>query len=180
MRRVATALGLGFFACTNATIVPATAPGVALESIAVTSKSFPSGGSIPIDCTCDGKNQSPEVTWSSPPEGTKALVVTLDDVEASSGLGTRWVVMDVKPEVRALAEGVDVSTVGARLALSDGNEAVYRGPCPPRHEGHHYALRVLALDRPLALPETSDRDHVNAAMTGHVLGSGELVGTASR
>ena len=86
MVNVARALGgLLLAGCATTASLPASTPGVALESITVTSKSFASGGSIPIDCTCDGKNSSPDVTWSSPPEGTKALVVTLDDVDASNG-----------------------------------------------------------------------------------------------
>jgi Raf kinase inhibitor-like YbhB/YbcL family protein len=160
--------------------VPASPAGVVPESITVTSRSFSSGAPFPIDCTCDGKNTSPDVTWSSPPEGTRSLVIILDDLEAAAGAGTRWLVLDVRPEVRTLPAGADPATVGGKLAVNDRHEASYRGPCPPRWAGHHYAVRVIALDRPLGLPDSADRDRVNAAMAGHVLGSGELIGTASR
>jgi Raf kinase inhibitor-like YbhB/YbcL family protein len=135
---------------------------------------------MPIDSTCDGKNVPPEVTWSSPPEGTQALVVTLDDLEPSKGPATRWLVLDIHPETRAIPAGADVAALGGKLGQNDAGEASYRGPCPPRREAHHYALRVIALDRPLGLADAADREKVNAAMDGHVLGSGQVVGTASR
>jgi Raf kinase inhibitor-like YbhB/YbcL family protein len=166
--------------CATTSNLPASPPGVVPESITVTSRSFSSGGPIPIDCTCDGKNTSPDVTWSSPPEATKTLVIVLDDLEPSKGVATRWMIVDVRPEVRSLPAGADPTSIGGKLLLNDSGEAAYRGPCPPRGDGHHFALRVIALDRTLGLPENADRERVNARMEGHVLGAGELVGTASR
>lgn len=166
--------------CTPGDNLPASAPGVVAETITVTSKSFSSGTAMPIDCTCDGKNTSPDVTWSSPPDGTQSIAVIFDDLESSTGAGTRWLVIDVRPDARSLGAGADPAIVGGTLGLNDHHEASYWGPCPPHHEGHHYALRVIALDRPLALREDADREHVNAAMNGHVLGSGAIIGTASR
>ncbi len=167
-------------ACTTTGKLPASPPGVVPEGITVTSRSFASGTAIPIDFTCDGTNTAPDVTWSSPPEGTKSLVITFDDMEPSGGRGTRWVVIDVRPDARSIRAGADVAAVGGKLGRNDSGEARYQGPCPPRHEGHHYALRVIALDRPLGLPEAADREQVNASMEGHVIGLGELIATASR
>jgi Raf kinase inhibitor-like YbhB/YbcL family protein len=176
--RLAVAVVMG--GCATTSNLPASPPGVVAESITVTSRSFASGGPFPIDCTCDGKNTSPDVTWSSPPEGTQSLVVTLDDLEPMNSPGTSWVVLDIRPEVRSLPAGADVATMGGKLGRNDASEASYSGPCPPHHIGHHYALRVIALDRPLRLAEGAGRDRVNAAMDGHVLGSGQLVGIAFR
>jgi Raf kinase inhibitor-like YbhB/YbcL family protein len=150
------------------------------ESITVTSRSFGPGGAILVDATCDGGDVSPEVTWSSPPDGTKALVVTLDDLDTQGADGTRWLLVDVKPDVRRLKPGVEPAEVAAQLGRNGSGQPGYRGPCPPHRLGHHYSLRVFALDRALELPAPPDREAVNTAMDGHVLGSGELVGTASR
>jgi Raf kinase inhibitor-like YbhB/YbcL family protein len=175
-----TVFGALYLACAASTNLPDSPAGVVPESITVTSRSFSSGGAIPVDCTCDGKNTSPDVTWSSPPEGTQALIVILDDVEAPSGAGTQWVVTDIRPETRLLSAGADPATVGGKVLSNDRHEAAYRGPCPPHHEGHHYALRVIALDHPLGLAESAEREQVNAAMNGHVLGGGALIGTSFR
>jgi len=160
--------------------LPASPAGVIAESITVTSRSFSSGGAFPIDCTCDGKNTTPDVTWSSPPEATQSLVLVLDDLEAPAGSGTRWLVLDVSADARSLAAGSDPASIGGKVVLNDRKEAGYRGPCPSHHEAHHYAVRVIALDRKLGLSDAADRERVNAAMEGHVLGSGELIGTSSR
>jgi Raf kinase inhibitor-like YbhB/YbcL family protein len=165
--------------CAAASNLPASPSGVTPESITVTSRSFSRGGAIPIEHTCDGGDTSPDVTWSSPPEGTKALVLTFDDTD-TAGAATRWIVMNINPEARSLKAGADPSTVGGKLARNDKGQVGYTGPCPARHEGHHYTLRVIALDSPLKLDEAADREAVNAAMEGHVLGSGDLVGTVFR
>jgi len=167
-------------ACGASGNLPASPAGVTPEAITVTSKSFASGAAIPVDSTCDGSDTSPDVTWSSPPEGTKSLVVMMDDVEAPAGASTRWLVIDVRPEARAIRAGADPATLDGRLLRNDTGRVSYRGPCPPHHEGHHYAVRVIALDQRLELPETVGREAVNAAMNGHVLGAGELVGTSFR
>jgi Raf kinase inhibitor-like YbhB/YbcL family protein len=183
MRRLRFVLALPLLvstACAANGALPASPAGVVPESITVTSRSFSSGGAFPIDCTCDGKNTTPDVTWSSPPEATQSLVLVLDDVEAPAGSGTRWLVLDVSPDARSLAAGADPATIGGKVVQNDRKEASYRGPCPPHREGHHYAVRIIALDRKLGLTDSADRERVNAAMEGHVLGSGELVGTASR
>jgi hypothetical protein len=180
MTRCRLPLSLLLSACAVTGKVPASPAGVVPESITVTSKSFSSGGAIPIELTCDGSGASPDVTWSSPPEATKALVVTFDDLEAPSGHLTHWVVLNVRPEARVLRAGADVSAVGGVLGRNDGGEIAYAGPCPPRHRGHHYALRVIALDKALKLPEGAGRETVDAAMEGHVLGWGELIGTVFR
>ena len=52
---------------------PSAPDGKTLRSITVTSRSLPSDLQIPVDFTCDGKDVAPQLTWSSPPEGTKSI-----------------------------------------------------------------------------------------------------------
>jgi Raf kinase inhibitor-like YbhB/YbcL family protein len=170
-------------ACAEGGNVPASPAGVVRESITVTSRSFGGGSQIPIPCTCDGEDSAPDVTWSSPPEKTQSLVITLDDMEGGNGAGdagTHWVVFDIQPEARELHAGEEPAKVGGKLGRTEKGTGGYHGPCPPRHQGHHYALRVFALDRALGLAESADREALNAAMSGHVLGAGELIGTVIR
>jgi Raf kinase inhibitor-like YbhB/YbcL family protein len=54
----------------------------------------------------------------------------------------------------------------------------YFGPKPPVGDPpHHYHFQVFALDAKLDVPAGADRDQLLAAMQGHVLAAGELVGT---
>jgi Raf kinase inhibitor-like YbhB/YbcL family protein len=170
------AVAFGVSSCASGGGVPASPAGVVPETITVTSRTFAPGGPIPVDATCDGKDAAPEVSWSSPPEHTAAVVVILEDPDAPSGPFTHWVVIDVRPDVRSIPAGADVATLGGKLGLTDAKEPRYYGPCPPHGMGHHYQLRVIALDRPLGLAEGASRSQVDAAMNGHVLGSGVVMG----
>jgi Raf kinase inhibitor-like YbhB/YbcL family protein len=165
--------------CKTTTAGPSAAPGVTVASLTVTSNAFASNGQIPVDYSCDGADKSPGITWSSPPDGTKSLVVILDDPDAPSGTFTHWIVFNLSPDTRTLAEAVDPSTIGARLGANDFHSVTYNGPCPPKRELHRYYVRVYALDAQLSAREGSTRDEVGAAMNQHVLGEGALVGTFS-
>lgn len=157
---------------------PAKDPSAELRRMTLTSPAFGQGGRIPVDHTCDGDDVRPELVMSSPPEGTKSLVIVVDDPDAPSGLFTHMVAFDLAPDLFRLPAGKALEGGGesARFATNDFGSARYGGPCPPRGEVHRYRFRVLALDRMLDLPEGVPHDRVEAAMAGHVLGGGGLVG----
>jgi Raf kinase inhibitor-like YbhB/YbcL family protein len=159
---------------------PSSPSGVTPSSITVTSRSFASGGTIPVDYSCDGKDVSPQLTWSAPPQGTKALVIVVDDPDAPSGTFTHWLVIDLGADALTLAEGVDPSTLGAKVGANDFHNVRYNGPCPPKGEQHRYQFTVFASDAPLPLNEGATRADVDAALSGHVLGSGTLTALFAR
>jgi Raf kinase inhibitor-like YbhB/YbcL family protein len=80
-------------------------------------------------------------------------------------------------------EGVDPEYRPRRLspALQGSNsksEQGYFGPRPPPADpAHHYHFQVFALDTELDLPRGFNRHALLEAMKGHVLATGELVGT---
>jgi Raf kinase inhibitor-like YbhB/YbcL family protein len=154
-------------------------PGTTMETLTVTSRSFPSDGEIPVDYTCDGANRSPQLTWSAPPPGTQSFTVIVEDPDAPSGTFTHWIAYNISADTRALPEAVDPSTVGGVSGLNDFKRPGYGGPCPPQLEAHHYAFRVFALNAPLGGGPELSRDAIDAAMSGHVLAAGALVGAFS-
>jgi Raf kinase inhibitor-like YbhB/YbcL family protein len=154
-------------------------PGVTVASITVTSKAFAPGGTIPIDFTCDGKDISPQISWSAPPPGTKSLVILLDDPDVA-GKYSHWIVFNLRPDATSLPEGYDVAEVAAKLGSNDSPDVRYGGPCPPRGEMHRYVFHVFALDAMLNLPEGSHRAALDVAMNGHLIGEGNLSGLAAR
>jgi hypothetical protein len=165
--------------CKAPLVEPSSPDGTRMESLALTSKSFPSNGDIPVDFTCDGAERSPELTWSAPPPGTKTFALVLEDPDASSGTFTHWIAYNIDPEARELAEGADVGAVSGASGLNDSKRPTYAGPCPPRLEIHHYFFRIYALDAALKVRPEPDRDAIDAAMNGHVLGEGALMFTFS-
>jgi Raf kinase inhibitor-like YbhB/YbcL family protein len=165
--------------CKSGGAQPSPPPGVTLASLTVTSKSFPSGGAIPVDYTCDGADKSPQLTWSAPPAGTKSLTVLVDDPDAPGGDFTHWIVFNLRPDTLSVPEAADPTELGGVVGTNGFNRVQYSGPCPPRMELHHYYFRVFALDATLGVTSGAAREAVDAAMSGHVLAEGALVGTFS-
>jgi Raf kinase inhibitor-like YbhB/YbcL family protein len=169
-------LGLG---CGAADLRPAVPEGRDIASITLTSRSFGNNAAMPIDFTCDGKGVSPQLSWSSPPEGTQSLHLLLEDSDAASH--TQWIVFDLPPETTSLPEGVDVGSLGGKLGANASSDVGYGGPCPPRGELHRYVFHVFAADtKTLGLPEGSRRQAFDNALSGHLIGEGTLTGQAAR
>jgi Raf kinase inhibitor-like YbhB/YbcL family protein len=173
---VSMVLGAGAVAaCAGSGQRPSAPPGVTAASMTVTSRSFVARGPIPIDYTCGGKNVSPQLAWSAPPPGTRSLTVLVDDPDASHTNFTHWLVFNIPPDVTQLAEAVDLAAVHATVGLNDFPDTKYDGPCPPHGEAHRYVFHVFALDTALGLHEGASRAAVDAAMSNHVLGEGQLL-----
>jgi Raf kinase inhibitor-like YbhB/YbcL family protein len=166
-------------ACTKPPIVPRAAPGVAVASITVTSPSFADGARVPVDYTCDGKDLIPDLVLSAPPDGTKSLLLVVDDPDAPNGTFTHMVAFNVAPETHKIPSGAELTGAGdaARFGLNDFQVAHYSGPCPPKGEAHRYRFRVLALDTMLTLPEGAPHSQVDEAIDKHIIGEGTLTGT---
>jgi Raf kinase inhibitor-like YbhB/YbcL family protein len=62
---------------------------------------------------------------------------------------------------------------------NDFGKSGYGGPCPPAGT-HRYYFRIFALDRELDLPFGAKRAQIDAAIKGHVIAQGELMGRYSR
>jgi len=130
-----------------------------------------------------GEGVSPEIWWDRV-EGAKSYALILEDPDAKSIQPfVHWVAYNIPADRTSLPEGLedqDLLTQPARLLqgkTSKGNIG-YFGPRPPVGDPpHHYHFQVFALDRKLDVPPGAERDDVLAAMDGHVLAAGELVGT---
>ncbi len=180
-RMILSTVALPLAACNTATGPQPSAPGgQRVASITVTSKSLPPDLQVPVDFTCDGKDVPPQLTWSAPPEGTKALVVLVDDPDSSSGSFTHYLAFNLPPETTSLTEGADATALGAKIGMNDFKNVRYNGPCPPHGELHRYRFWVYAADYTLPLNEGASRSDVDAALSGHLLGAGALKASFSR
>ena len=142
----------------------------------ITSSAFQQAGSIPSRFTCDGANASPPLQIADVPSGAKSLVLIVDDPDAPSGLFTHWIVWNISPETSTVAEG---STPKGVQGTNDFGKSSYGGPCPPSGT-HRYYFKIVALDRELNLPFGAQRSQLDAAIKGHVIAQGELIGRYSR
>jgi Raf kinase inhibitor-like YbhB/YbcL family protein len=167
----------GIFAGASAILLAAIASFAAGgATMKITSSAFQQGGNIPSKFTCDGANTNPPLQISDVPPEAKSLVLIVDDPDAPSGLFTHWAVWNISPQTSTLAGG---STPKGVQGTNDFGRSGYGGPCPPSGT-HRYYFKVFALDRELDLPFGAKRSQLDAAMKGHVIAQGELMGRYSR
>ena len=137
-----------------------------------------------------GGNQSPELSWTGTPPGTRSFVVTVYDVTASF---THWGMYNIPGDASGLPEnaGVAGSSYGAQIVNDFEVGAEYDGPCPPADVApyvHHYIFTVYALDTDLSLPssanfpanaETLYQALIEAGRCHQILASASLTGLYS-
>jgi Raf kinase inhibitor-like YbhB/YbcL family protein len=167
-------------------------------------------------------NLSPHLAWDDVPAGTKSFVLVCHDPDVPSkgddvnkegrtvpaSLSRidfyHWLLVDIPPSVKALAEGELSSGItargkpgpaapnGMRQGVNDytswfagdadmgGTYFGYDGPCPPWNDSllHHYHFTLYALDVERCPVEGEFRGaDVLAALSGHVLAQTRLTGT---
>ncbi|ADG67710.1 PEBP family protein [Planctopirus limnophila DSM 3776] len=142
-----------------------------LPQLKVTSSSIDANGFISVECTCDGKRESPAVAWKDAPEGTKSLAVSLwhtaPDQEKSY-----WVVYNIPVTTQSLAQkSPKAGTVGA----NDRRRAEYDPMCSKGPGVKTYHVTVYALSAKLNLPpEKASRAELLAAIKDITLATGTL------
>jgi Raf kinase inhibitor-like YbhB/YbcL family protein len=142
----------------------------------ITSSAFQEGANIPSKFSCDGADSSPPLQISDVPSEAKTLALIVDDPDAPGGRFTHWSVWNISPQTSTIAEG---STPKGMQGTNDFGKSGYGGPCPPSGT-HRYYFKIFALDRELDLRSGAKRGQLDAAMKGHVIAQGELMGRYSR
>jgi Raf kinase inhibitor-like YbhB/YbcL family protein len=152
-------------------------------SIKITSTAFQPNGSIPSKYTCEDQDVSPPLMWSGGPAGTKTFALIVDDPDAPDPakpqrVYVHWVVYNLPAATVALAENASKKGLpkGAVQGKNDWGKSQYGGPCPPIGR-HRYFFKLYALDTELTGLSSPTKADLERAMKGHVLDSGELIGT---
>ena len=157
-------------------------------SIVLQSPAFKQNHLIPKKHTGDGEDVSPPLGWSGIPGAANELALVVDDPDAPTPEPwVHWLLYKIPPSTSNLPEHVlPAQRVAAPAGALQGTNSWpkgigYRGPAPPKGHGlHHYHFRLYALDAPLELAPGVDKATLLAAMKGHILGEGELIGTYQR
>jgi len=152
-------------------------------TLKITSSAFQPGALIPSQYTCEGKDVSPPLAWSGVPNNAKSLAMIVDDPDAPDPAKPRrvyvhWVVYNIPAQVVSLPENASKSGLpaGASQGKNDWDKAEYGGPCPPIGR-HRYFFKLYALDTILTGLKDGTKADVERAMKGHIVDSGELMGT---
>lgn len=137
---------------------------------------------IPSKYTCDGQNISPPLAWTSVPGRTKSFALIVDDPDAPMGTFVHWVMYDIPATERKLGEDVpraETLPAGSRQGMNGMRKIGYTGPCPPSGT-HRYYFKVYALDKKLDLQPGATKQQLLAAMNGHILAQGQIMGRYKR
>ncbi|WP_211275656.1 YbhB/YbcL family Raf kinase inhibitor-like protein [Actinoplanes rectilineatus] len=147
----------------------------------LSSREFAAGGALPLTAYAgdDGPGESPELTWSALPQGTRSVVVTAFDADAPIPGGLwHWAAVDIPAGRGGLEHGA--GAVLPALPNSLG-VAAWSGVKPPPGTGVHRlfvcatALSVEHLD----LPPGASPAMLQIVMIPHTLGRAILVGTST-
>ena len=151
-----------------------------VAKITVTSSAFGHEGAIPSRFTCDGDDASPPLVWTGAPAAAQSYALIMDDPDAPNGTWVHWVAWNITGTALAESIGRDASLAnGMRQGMNSWQKTGYGGPCPPSGT-HRYFFKVYALDRKLDLAPKTDAKALTAAMEGHIVAQGELMGSYAR
>jgi len=162
------------FACDASAADKVAAPAV----LQVGSSDFAAHAELARDFTCEGANISPSLWWTGAPPETKSFAIIVDDPDSPDPAAPRrtwvhWVVTGIPATVTRLESRADRHLpAGASNGTNDDGDARWDGPCPPIGR-HRYVFTVYALD---AVVPGATKAELLAAMKGHVLAKGELIG----
>jgi len=160
--------------------------------MSVTSPEF-AGSVIPSRYTCHGAGESPPISWSGAPPGTKSLALIVDDSDAPISPRVYWIVFDIGAGTTDLQVGPPITAAsgsarrpppatlppGARVAYDSAGEAGYTPPCP-RGAPHSYRFTVYALNTYFgtSLPDNARLLQAWTSIAAHVIGRGTMTATA--
>lgn len=164
-----------------------------VPSLKVSSESFQEGQALPAPqrsgkLRAGGQDESPQLSWSGAPAGTRSYAVTMFDPDAPGAGGFwHWAVLDIPAGITSLPGGAG-SEDGRQLppgALQLKNDAGFRGYVgaapPPGHGPHRYVLAVHALDvEQSGLHAGASPAGLEAKLAPHLLARGTLTGIYER
>jgi Raf kinase inhibitor-like YbhB/YbcL family protein len=170
-----------------------TSTGKPVDSFKLTSASFADGATLAAahvfnSFGCSGGNQSPALSWSGAPEGTKSYAILMYDPDAPTGSGFwHWVVYNLPAATTDLAAGAGEASgkslpPGSAQGRTDYGSPGYGGPCPPPGSGNHrYYFRVHALKvEKLELPAGATAAFVGFNINANTLATAQIVGVFGR
>jgi hypothetical protein len=146
------------------------------SSFKLKSSAFKDGGLIPARYTCDGPGPRPPLTISGIPDGTKELVLFLDDLDGTpTATNTttdwnHWVVFNI-PLVSTI-KAYSVPS-GSTVGKNDTGDTSYDAICPKGEkedrDKHTYRYTLYAVDSKTIGGPGSSRTEIKSAIDGKIL-----------
>lgn len=152
------------------------------KTLKVSSPAFKELGDIPFENTMYRANIFPGLEWSKGPKGTQSYALIMQDTDANMNGDAilHFTMFNIPASVTKLDAGMTNPPAGAMYGPDmRGPMHAYVGPRTPAGPKHRYHLQVFALDTILQGDPAMTWAQLKAAIAGHVLASGQVVGLGS-
>ena len=132
---------------------------------------------------CNGKNISPRLNWSNPPQNTRSFAVTVYDPDAPTGSGWwHWVMFNIPAATSELKQDAGnlqkmVAPKGSIQSVTDWGKPGFGGACPPKGDkAHRYIFTIYALDvEKLEADEKTLPATVGYLLNSHAISKASLI-----
>ncbi|MEL6322173.1 MAG: YbhB/YbcL family Raf kinase inhibitor-like protein [Cyanobacteria bacterium J06626_14] len=134
---------------------------------------------------CEGENESPQLSWTGAPEGTKSFAINVYDPDAPTGSGWwHWNVVNLPASTNSIAQNASINDdlPGEAMEIrNDYGTVGFGGACPPPGEVHRYIFTVYALGTEhLELPENPSNALVGFMIRANMLDSASVTAVYHR
>lgn len=134
---------------------------------------------------CEGENQSPQLSWTGAPAGTKSFAISVYDPDAPTGSGWwHWNVVNLPVSINSVSENASGNNTLSGEAIEIRNDygtIGFGGACPPAGEVHRYIFTVYALGTErLELPENPSNALVGFMIRANMLDSASITAVYHR
>jgi len=149
----------------------------------ISSRDIEDGEPIPMVHTCDGADQSPQLSWPEAPPGTRSFALIMDDPDAPDGTFRHWAAYDIVDTQTSIERGAGNSqTPQFKQATNDFGNVGYGGSCPPEGHGtHRYRFKLYALEVDgLNVPADAKVEQVEEEAKRHQIAMAQITGTYER
>jgi Raf kinase inhibitor-like YbhB/YbcL family protein len=160
-----------------------------MGAIRVASPAFADHSPIPTMYTADGEGLSPPLIWSGVPQGTREIVLIVEDADAPTPQPIVHAIVTALPgEDGELAEGTmghgpdhPEHPPGVPMGRNSLLRTVWLPPDPPPGHGiHRYLFQVFALGDGEPVEAAAGRESLRRTTMQRAIASGCLVGTYER
>ena len=139
----------------------------------ISSAAFENNSFIPSKYTCEGQGINPPLEFREVPEGTKSLVLIVDDPDAPMKTWVHWTIWNIDAKTTQVLQ--NSCPKGAVEGITSFGRTGYGGPCPTSGT-HRYFFKLFALDKMLDLSPNSYARDIEGTIEGHIIRKAELIG----
>ena len=164
------------------TPAPVTASAPVSDSLSLRVDALADGATLPMQYSCTGAGESPEISWTNVPDGTVSLALVMEDPDAPSGTFTHWILYNIPPNAKEILAGISATKElddGEKSGQNSAGNWGYYLPCPPVGSTHRYIFRLYALDEEIGIAYAT-REDIDQVIAGHILSESNLTTTFGR